>query len=226
MNSSIVRWWLAILVTILLLGGTAAVLLRIRSEMNPPLAKINRSARTPSRLASLKIQVGDPLPDFEVPGLDGGSFSSLKDWDPSTEILVINFHSPDCPCAVNCAALVNEMQQAGAEGLRIIGILSGPGQDEYYRARARDQVREGVVTFPLYLDPDQTVRRIFGAERTPTVWVFATDGQAAFVGAPESTLFPDVEGHRFLLREAVEALRNGVMPEVQAYEPLGCPFES
>ena len=69
------------------------------------------------------------------------------------------------------------------------------------------------------------MKELLGAKRTPTIWVVDKEGRVAFVGAPESTLFPGAPGHRYLLREAVDAVRAGKAMEPRFFEPLGCPIE-
>ncbi len=209
------------------LGGLAAFLF-VGKE---PPRRVGRGEGTVARAAEpaaerfVKVWVGDAFPDFEVRSLDGTrTFRLSRDRDPG-KFTVINFHSPDCPCAANCAALINEMAKAGDADYEIVGILAGKPMDADFYARTRAQVAEGVAAFPLYDDADGTVRALAGAKRTPTVWVLDRGGRVAYVGAPENTLFPGSPGHRYLLREALEALRTGRTPEPQSFAPLGCPID-
>jgi peroxiredoxin len=172
----------------------------------------------------VKVWVGDTFPDFEVPRLDGGTYKLSRDRDPK-KYTVINMHSPDCPCAANCASLIGDMEASGVDDVEVLGILAGVRVDEDFIQRSQDQVDEGLVTFRLYTDPENKVRTMLDAKRTPTVWVLDKDGTVAFVGAPENTLFPGSPGHRYLLRDALDALRAGKKPDPQFFEPLGCPID-
>jgi len=172
----------------------------------------------------VKVWVGDTFPDFEVPRLDGGTYKLSRDRDPG-KYTVIVMHSPDCPCAANCASLINDMEASGLDDVEVLGILAGVRVDEDFIKRSQDQVDEGLVTFRLYTDPENKVRNMLDAKRTPTVWVLDKDGKVAYVGAPENTLFPGSPGHRYLLRDALDALRAGKAPDPQFFEPLGCPID-
>ena len=186
----------------------------------PPIA----SPDAPKQERFVKVWVGDTFPDFEVERVDGGTYKLSRDRD-AQKFTIINMHSPDCPCAANCASLINDMEASGVKDVEVIGILAGVRVDEDFIKRAQDQVDEGLVTFRLYTDPENKVRNMLDAKRTPTVWVLDKAGKVAFVGAPENTLFPGSPGHRYLLRDALEALRAGKVPDPQFFEPLGCPID-
>lgn len=214
----------AVLAFALFAGLAAHVLLGVPARTTAPSRP--RAAATPRPAERfVKVWVGEEFPDFEVRRLDGtGTFRLSRDRDPA-KFTIINFHSPDCPCAANCAELINEMAKAGDSDYQIVGILAGKPMDEDFYRRTRAQVAEGIASFALYDDPDGRVRDLAGAKRTPTVWVLDRAGRVAFVGAPENTLFPGSPGHRYLLREAIEALRAGRAPDPPSYAPLGCPID-
>lgn len=179
---------------------------------------------TAAPVAKAQATVGQPFPDFTLPGIDGGTFTLSRDRDPQRYTVLV-FHSPDCPCAANCASLIAEMGTPKyAAAVQVIGILEGK-IDEFYLGRAREQLASGAVTFPLYIDADRSLADLVGAERTPTVWVLDKAGRTVFCGAPENTLFPGTESHRYLLREVIDALLAGRPAPLEWHAPLGCPIE-
>lgn len=201
-------------------AGVAGIVLGLRREADRPAA-------TNPNLRAGNFAIGQSLPDFELAPLDegGASFRLSRDRD-AKRFLVINFHSPDCPCAENCAKLVNEMMAEGfGNDVQIVGILPGNQADSDVKERVRAQAADGAVAFPVFVDRDRTVERLLGARRTPEIWILDREGRIVFWGAPENTLFPGTSNHRYLLREAIVALRQGRRPDVQAYPPLGCPIE-
>ncbi len=170
------------------------------------------------------FELGDQLPDFQLTDTQGDTyqFSELKD---ENKFVVVNFHHPDCPCAASCGRLINEMQQEGYSDVQVIGILSHDHDNQRVLKALDKQQTEGEITFPVYLDPTGKVLELFGATRTPEMWVLDKSGRIRFYGAPENTLFPGSEGHRYLLREAIDALRKGQTPDIVAEQPIGCPIE-
>lgn len=217
----------AAVVLIVVAVGATLVVQRMRSVVDEQrqaavaaaAEQMTTRAETP-RAGNLRI--GDQMPDFRLHDAEGNEvdFSSFLD---GGDFLVVNFHHPGCPCAENCGRLISRMQQDGYDqDVRIIGVMAHDTRDEYILRDLEQQRDDGLVTFPVYFDHDREVKEMLGATRTPEVWVLDREGRIAYWGAPESTLFPGSDGHRFLLREAIDALRLGEQPEVLSYEPIGC----
>ncbi|MBX3730476.1 MAG: redoxin domain-containing protein [Candidatus Sumerlaeia bacterium] len=176
-----------------------------------------------SATAAGKLQLGDPLPDFELATLDGQAIrlSTLQDGEHYVAVL---WYAPTCPCAVNCAnAAVKELTAEKYPDLRLIGVVSDPMWEiDWYQADLRTQIDEGVVSFPVVIDRELDVIARYGATRTPTVWLADKQGRIRFWGAPENTLEQTETGYRFLLKEALDDLRAGREPAVPRMEPIGC----
>lgn len=169
------------------------------------------------------LQMGGSLPDFQLDTLDGETYR-LADLQDGDSYVCVIFHSPACPCARNCASAIAE-EMAGPEygDLKILGVMSDLNWDyEYMQDDLRKQIEEGVVTFPVVIDKDQSVMETYGAERTPTVWLTDKEGRIRFWGAPENTIEPKLSSYRFLLKEALDALKRGEEPEVTRFDPVGC----
>lgn len=169
------------------------------------------------------LTLGGSAPDFELATYDGQSIRLSDQLDGDHFVCVI-WHSPACPCAHNCATAISERLTTEAYAdLRIVGVMSDGNWDyDYMQADLERQIADGVVTFPVVLDKDQSLMKQYGAERTPTVWLLDQKGRIRYWGAPESTLEPTASGYRFLLKEAVDALRKGQQPAVQSFDPIGC----
>ncbi|MCC5875829.1 MAG: redoxin domain-containing protein [Candidatus Sumerlaeia bacterium] len=211
----------AIVIVGIVIVGTAAIIHRVRQLATEH--QVTAIAANPPEQAG-NFTIGERVPDFPLTRLDGTetTLNALLDGD---HYVVINFHHPDCPCAQNCGRLVAEMMEENGDDLHVVGILP-TGEDDPRVMRAIDQqYNRGIVTFPVYFDKDRSLRELFGAERTPEVWLLDKDGSIAYYGAPESTLFPGASDHRFLLREAVEALRAGEKPEFTTFMAIGCPID-
>jgi peroxiredoxin len=203
---------------ILIVAAAAGVAFKVGMADGQEIRSAEESA-----LSAGNLRLGDKMPDFEVTARDGKSFH-LKDAIDGKHFVVVTFHHPDCPCSENCGKLISEMEGAGYDDVRVIGVMSSGTKNEMDLKNLDEQVSEGVITFPVYMDHERAVQKMLGATRTPEMWVLDKDGTIAFYGAPENTLFPGSEGHRYLLREAIDALRAGRQPEIRRYDPIGCPI--
>lgn len=176
-----------------------------------------------SALRAGNLRLGEPMPDFLLVDREGNSFQ-LHDAIDGDHYVVISFHHPDCPCSENCGKLISEMQGAGYDDVRVIGVMSAGTRETENLKNLQSQIDEKIITFPVYMDHGGVVQRLLGASRTPEVWVLDKQGVIRYYGAPENSLFPGSKGHRYLLREAIDALRDGRVPEVSRYDPIGCPI--
>lgn len=205
-------------------AGAAALITRVQSLSRQQVFAVSAEGHADDPAAGGNFAIGDEIPDLTFERLGGGGveLSALLDGD---HFVAINFHHPDCPCAQSCGRLIADLLEDSPGDLHVVGVLTGGHDDPRVLRAIEEQNRDGVVTFPIYTDEDGSLRELFGAERTPEVWLLDRDGRLAYHGAPESTLFPGTADHRYLLREAVEALRGGGEPEVTHYMAIGCPID-
>lgn len=167
------------------------------------------------------FHLGDPIPDFTLQDADGKDVTLASLRKQGTLTLIIT-HSPDCPCAANCGKLVTDLQKQHGKDVTIVGFMCADTTNDAALERLDEQFKDGTVTFPVYYDHDQSVKKLLGATRTPEVWLLDRDGRIAFYGAPENTLFPNAKNHRRLLNEAADALLQGKRPEIERFDPIGC----
>lgn len=208
---------------LIVIAGSIAIFAKVRSiasEEQIVAAPIEENLPIPAG----NFHIGDTLPDFTLEDAEGNSFTLSSALD-GEHYVVINFHHPDCPCAENCGILINEMTRQGYDDVLVVGILSSGTSDPRVLSALEKQRADGSINFPIYLDHDREILDLLGATRTPELWLLDKSGRIAFHGAPESTLFPGSPGHRYLLREAIDALRAGNTPEIQNRDPIGCPIE-
>lgn len=178
-------------------------------------------------LSAGKLKIGDMLPDFELETLAGETYR-LHDLIDGDHFVAVIWHSPGCPCAAQCLdAVRSELSGPDYEDLKILGVASDPNMKvDWFRNDLQAQIDSGFVTFPIVLDHDQKIMDVYGAKRTPTVYMADKEGKIQFWGAPESSLYPGSDDHRILIKEALLDLREGKTPETQVYGPIGCKIMS
>lgn len=214
--SRICRW--AAAAAALLIAGAMACKPRAQEQ-----GQVGGS-RLPSQSAG-NLRFGDKLPDFELATLDGESFR-LHDLIDGEHYVAVIFHAPGCPCSRNCARAVGEhLTPAEYPDLRILGVASDKFWSvDWFQEDLRTQLTDGTLTFPVVIDKDQSVMRLYGAERTPTVWLADKQGRIRFYGAPENVLEPGGSDYKFLMQNALDDLRAGRDPQVPSFPPIGCPI--
>jgi len=148
--------WLALLVV------TLAVGLAWISATRVSATDINPTGRPPQPVA------GHPAPDFQLVSLDGET-RSLAEFRGRTVIL--NFWATWCgPCRVEIPALEATWQGYGGEVV-IIGV--NIREDAATVSRYVDELG---VSYPVLLDTDGTVGRLYNVQAFPTTYIISPDG--------------------------------------------------
>ncbi|MFB6073533.1 MAG: thioredoxin family protein [Haloarculaceae archaeon] len=121
------------------------------------------------------LQRGDEAPGFELPGVDGKTYT-LEDF-ADYDALLVAITCNHCPYA---KAKIDELNALAAEfgDLAVVGI--NPNDEEEYPddsfERMCEVVEDGTVRYTAYLrDEDQSVAAAYGARCTPDPFLFANE---------------------------------------------------
>jgi peroxiredoxin len=136
--------------------------------------------------------LGAPAPDFKLPDLDGNAVS-LSSFRGKT--VVLEWFNPECPFvkASHTKGSLNGTAARYAEkGVVWLAINSGaPGK----QGAGRDANLAGRDKFglkhPILLDESGAVGKLYGAKRTPHLFVIDPSGTLVYRGAPDNS--PDGE---------------------------------
>jgi|SRR3990172_397969 len=169
------------------LGGLAAVavvvlavvaLMGSGDEGAGPSTADQVAAEGPPRTEQLAI--GEVVPGFSAPGLDGGSVV----WSDYTDApTVLSVWAPWCPhCQVELPILDDVMREFPAVGfvtvVTAIGDQPGPAPEDY--------MRENDLAFPVAVDDDAgTIANALGIQGFPTLFFVSSDGTVAQVASGE-----------------------------------------
>jgi peroxiredoxin len=204
--------------TLLVTGAVLALVLAARP-----------AAADPPGLKTLPI--GAAAPDFQLPGVDGKTYS-LKDF-ADAKVLVVVFTCNHCPTAqayeARVAKLANDYRDKGVALVAIspnnpaavrldeLGYTDVGDSFEDMKLRAKD------AKFPypyLYDGRTQQTAQAYGVLATPHVYVFDADRNLRYVGRFDDGEVKPVKSHDAI--NAVEALLAGKPVPVEKTRVFGC----
>ena len=169
------------------------------------------------------LQLGESAPDFDLPGVDGKSYS-LADF-AEAKLLVVFFTCNHCPFVVGSEERIGALVEAtGARGVAWAGINAnetvGHPTDSFEHMQQR--AAEAQLAYPYLRDGSQAVALAYGALRTPHFYVFDADRKLRYTGRlDDNPRAPGAETTRELA-DALEALLDGNDPPVAMTNPIGC----
>ena len=165
------------------------------------------------------LEIGDPAPDFSLPGVDGKT-TTLADF-ASSKLLIVAFTSNHCPTAQayeerlkkivadykpKGVALV-AIQPNSPKGLRLDELGYTELGDTLEEMKVRSREKE--FNFP-YIDDGETqkVSRAYGCKATPHVFLFDDARKLRYVGRIDDSEYPE-NVKVSDLRNALDALLAG-----------------
>jgi len=181
-----------------------------------------------------RLNIGDPAPDFSLPGIDGKTYS-LADFKDAPVLMVV-FLSNHCPYShaaeTRLLPLYAEMKDRGLAVVAInpnspAGIeISELGYSKYNDTFAEMKLyaRDRGFTFPyLYDGETQRIAKAYGCLCTPNVFLFDRERRLRYVGRLDDSPYPDPSTvTQTDARNAIVALLGGQPVPVPVTKPFGC----
>jgi peroxiredoxin len=177
------------------------------------------------------LAIGDPAPDFKLPGVDGKTHS-LADYAKG-KLLVVIFTCNHCPTA---QAYEGRFCRFAAEykpkGVEVVAIspndalavrLDELGYTDIADSFEDMKVRAAEKQFPfpyLYDGDTQTTAKAYGVLATPHVYVFDAERKLRYVGRFDDSEVKQVKSHDAI--NAVDALLSGKPVPVEKTRVFGC----
>ena len=174
-----------------------------------------------------ELERGDAAPTFELPGVDGETYS------PSSfdeDVLLVVFTCNHCPYA---KAKIDELNRLATEydDLAVVGINANDPEeypDDSFE-RMRELVDRGEIQYDAYLfDESQEVAAAYGARCTPDPFLFRNDDGAfklAYHGRLDDAPNPDDEPSEREMAAHVETLLDGDQITAAEKPSRGCSIK-
>jgi peroxiredoxin len=161
------------------------------------------------------MQLNQPAPDFELPDLQG-TLHRLSQY--RGRIVIVNFWSAECPHSERTDRSTMACLVQWGEDVRMLSVAANRNEpvsllEEAARARRLPMV---------LIDADHAVADLYEAVTTPHAFVVDREGILRYRGAVDDVTFRQRKATRFFLEEAVEALLEKRLPDVQETPAYGC----
>jgi peroxiredoxin len=178
---------------------------------------------------SAGYQVGDRATDFRLMNVDG-KYVSMSDF-PDAKGFILAFTCNHCPYAVAYEDRLIEIDRKYRPlGFPVIAINpNDPAiepRDSYEHMQKR--AREKGFTFPYLFDNGQKVFPVYGASRTPHIFVVSREDNdlvVSYIGAIDDNYRdPSAVRERFLTN-AIDALLQGNKPDPDFTRAIGCTIK-
>jgi peroxiredoxin len=171
-------------------------------------------------------KVGDIAADFELKNVDG-KMISIKDYKNAKGIIVV-FTCNTCPYAMAYEDRIIAMNKKfESKGFPVIAI--NPNDPEVQPADAYDKMvikaKDKNFSFPYLFDPGRQISSLYGATKTPHVYLLSKNGnnlKVEYIGAIDDN-FEDASAVKNpYLEKAIEALLAGKKPNPDYTKAIGC----
>jgi len=171
-------------------------------------------------------KIGDVATDFLLKGVDGKehSLASIND----AKGYVVIFTCNHCPYSVAYEDRIIALQNKyGPKGYPVVAI--NPNDADLYPSDGFDKMKERAkeknFTFLYLHDEKQEVYPLYGASKTPHVFLLDNKRVVKYIGAIDDSTDPE-SVEQMYLSNAIDALINGQEPSPNVTKAIGCSIKT
>lgn len=175
-------------------------------------------------------QAGDKATDFKLKNIDG-KWVSLADYKDAKGFIVI-FTCNHCPYAKAYEDRIIALDKKYA-GLGFPVIAINPNDAVTYPEDSFENMKNRAddkgFTFPYLYDEEQKVYPVYGATRTPHIFVLSKRGGALtveYIGAIDDNYEDASKVTTRYVEDAVKTLLSGKKPELTTTKAIGCSIKA
>ncbi len=174
-------------------------------------------------------QVGDEVENFKLQNVDD-AWVSLEDYGDAQGAIVI-FTCNHCPYAKAYEDRIIALhKEFGPKGFPVIAI--NPNDPTVYEEDSfenmQKRAKEKNYTFPYLFDAEQSVFPVFGATRTPHIFILdhsSDQWTVEYIGAIDNNYEDASAANKKYVEDAVNALIKGKKPKVTETKAIGCSIK-
>jgi|DeeseametaMP2916_FD_contig_51_355277_length_869_multi_3_in_0_out_0_1 peroxiredoxin len=177
--------------------------------------------------APKKAEVGQPAPDFTLTDYQGKEHT-LSSYTAQGNIVVLEWFNHTCPFVKKhynheqdtMNAMVKSWEGKPVVWLRVnsAALDTSVGNAE----NVAKAVEDWNITTPILVDGDGKVGKMYGAKRTPEMYVITADGVLAYHGAIDNDRTARGPGDVNYVKQAVGEIMAGKPVSVPTTEAYGC----
>ncbi len=175
---------------------------------------------------------GGPAPAFSLRDLDEVEVT-LDDLrgEAKDRVVVLEWFDPDCEWVRVYHSATTTVRDLRAEfsspTVRWAAVYSStPPEGRKAVELNRAAVERWGIDYPVLLDPDRSVAKLYEVTQSPTVVVIGVDGEIVYRGPIDNTTEPGTPGTVNHLRAALEAAMRGERPESSELSGPGCHLQA
>lgn len=183
-------------------------------------------------LASLgygQVKPGDTAPSFNLKNVDG-KMVSLADYSDSKGVILIFTCNP-CPFSKAYEDRIIQLHKVfSPDGYPVVAI--NPNDETVSPDDTFEKMKERSASknFPfVYLKDDEGIFKMYGATRTPHVFLLENDGKGkftvAFIGAIDNNAMNAASVSEKYVENAILALKKGEKPSPDQVKAIGCTIK-
>jgi peroxiredoxin len=172
--------------------------------------------------ASAGPAIGAAAPNFSLKAIDGSTFQ-LADALKTNKAVVLAFIATKCPYDAGYNKRKEEIAKAyAAKGVLFVGINSNKSEPmDEMQAHAKKNGH----TFPILKDEGNKVADLYGAQRTPEVFVIDSTGKVRYHGRIDENYEDAAQVKSPDLKNALDQLLSGQSVSNAETKAFGCTIK-
>jgi len=177
-------------------------------------------------MATKTLQIGSPIPEFNLLSIDGKKYS--LNFFKDKKALIIIFSCNHCPYVQAYENRIMAIQKDyEGKGVSVIAINSNDAiqypEDSFEEMKKRTAFKK--FNFVYLTDEDQSVAKNFDAAHTPEIFLFNEERKLVYHGKIDDNWKEEQKVKTQYLRDALDELLSGKEISVPETFSIGCTIK-